>query len=100
MPCVTLATGRWALGQEIELIEAVQSALVAAFKIPPRDRDVVLDIYDEHRRIVPVGRSDRYTRVTIVGIARRSMEAKRALFRTIVQNLAVVGVPKWKCGSH
>jgi hypothetical protein len=93
MPCVTLATGRWALGREMELIEAVQSALVTAFKIPDWDRDVVLDLYDDGRRIVSAGRSERYTRVTIIGIAGRSMDAKRALYRTVVQNLAAVGVP-------
>ena len=52
MPCVRIATGTWAEGSEMKLIEAVQSALVAAFKIPQSDRDVVLDLYGENRRIV------------------------------------------------
>ncbi|WP_237215234.1 tautomerase family protein [Falsiroseomonas oryziterrae] len=94
MPCVRIATGLWATGQEAALIEAVQSALVSAFRIPEGDRDVVLDLYPENRRIVPAGRSDRYTRVEIVGIAARSAEAKRALYRTIVDNLEQVGVPR------
>jgi phenylpyruvate tautomerase PptA (4-oxalocrotonate tautomerase family) len=93
MPCVRIATGAWAAGSEMKLIEAVQSALVAAFEIPPGDRDVVLDLYGENRRIVSAGRSERYTRVEIVGIAARSLEAKRALFRTIADNLEAVGVP-------
>lgn len=94
MPCVRIATGKWAEGAEMRLIEAVQSALVAAFKIPEWDRDVVLDIYPEHRRIVSTGRSDRYTRVEIVGIAARSIEAKRDLFKSIADNLEAVGVPR------
>ena len=73
MPCVRIATGTWALGSEIKLIEAVQSALVQAFKLPEADRDVVLDLYPEHRRIVPGGRSVRYTRVEIIGIAARQL---------------------------
>lgn len=79
MPCVRMATGKWAVGSEMMLIEAVQSALVSAFKIPEGDRDVVIDLYDESRRIVSTGRSERYTRIEIVGIAARSMDAKRAV---------------------
>ena len=94
MPCVRTATGTWAEGSEMKLIEAVQSALVAAFKIPQSDRDVVLDLYDENRRIVATGRSPRYTRVEIVGIAARSLDAKRALFEAISDNLETAGVPR------
>jgi phenylpyruvate tautomerase PptA (4-oxalocrotonate tautomerase family) len=94
MPCVRIATGLWATGREEALIAAVQSAVVAAFRIPEGDRDVVLDLYDERRRIVPAGRSSRYTRVEIVGIAARSPEAKRALYRAIVENLERLGVPR------
>jgi phenylpyruvate tautomerase PptA (4-oxalocrotonate tautomerase family) len=94
MPCVRIATGKWAVGFEMKLIEAVQSALVHAFKIPESDRDVVLDLYDENRRIVSAGRSERYTRVEIIGIAARSVNAKRALFKRIADNLDAVGVPR------
>ena len=94
MPCVRIATGNWAVGVEMKLIEAVQSALVSAFKLPEWDRDVVLDLYDERRRLVSAGRSERYTRVEIVGIAARSMDAKRTLFRAIADNLETVGVPR------
>ncbi len=94
MPCVRITTGKWAEGLENELMEAVQSALVSAFKIPESDRDVVLDLYDESRRLVSHGRSERYTRVEILGIAERSLNAKRVLFKTIVENLLSVGVPK------
>lgn len=94
MPCVRIATGMWASGIEVKLIEAVQAALVSAFKIPEWDRDVVLDLYDETRRIISTGRSERYTRIEIIGIAARSMEAKRALFKSIADNLEAVGVPR------
>jgi phenylpyruvate tautomerase PptA (4-oxalocrotonate tautomerase family) len=94
MPCVRIATGSWAAGSEMALIEAVQSALVSAFQIPDRDRDVVLDLYDANRRIVSTGRSERYTRIEIIGIAARSKEAKRALFKTIADKLEAVGVPR------
>ena len=94
MPCVRIATGSWAQGMEMALIEAVQSALVSAFRIPEWDRDVVLDLYDQNRRIVSTGRSERYTRIEIIGIAARSMDAKRVLFKNIADNLEAVGVPR------
>ncbi|MGE3699275.1 MAG: tautomerase family protein [Hyphomicrobiaceae bacterium] len=79
----------------MQLIEAVQAALVSAFQIPDGDRDIVLGLYDANRRIVPGGRSERYTRVEIIGIAARSADAKRALYRAIADNLEeVAGVPR------
>lgn len=94
MPCVRIATGKWAVGCEMELIKAVQSALVSAFRIPEGDRDIVLDLYEEGRRIVSTGRSERYTRIEIVGIAARSIDAKRELFKAIADNLEGIGVPR------
>jgi len=78
----------------MELIAAVQSALLSAIKIPEWDRDIVVDIYDANRRIIPTGRSERFTRIEIELFSGRSMEAKRALYRSIVQNVAVLGVPE------
>ncbi|WP_441277512.1 hypothetical protein AB7783_09905 [Tardiphaga sp. 172_B4_N1_3] len=34
MPVTRIVTGEWARGREIEVIEAVQSAMLAALKIP------------------------------------------------------------------
>lgn len=94
MPVTRIVTGEWARGREIEVIEAVQSAMLAALKIPDWDRDVTVDIYSETQRIVPTGRSQRFTRVEITMFAGRSIEAKRSLYKTIVQNLAALGVPE------
>ena len=94
MPCARIATGTWAVGIEMKLIDAVQSALISAFRIAEWDRDVVLDLYDANRRIVSTGRSERFTRIEIIGIAARSLEAKRTLFKAIVDNLEAVGVPR------
>jgi hypothetical protein len=66
VPCVRIATGTWAASVEMKLIEAVQSALISAFKIPEWDRDVVLDLYGANQRIVSTARSERYTRIEII----------------------------------
>jgi phenylpyruvate tautomerase PptA (4-oxalocrotonate tautomerase family) len=94
MPSARIVTGEWARGREMDLIEAVQSAMLSAIKIPEWDRDVVVDLYDGARRIVPTGRSERFTRVEIELFLGRSIEAKRNLYRLIVEKLVGLGVPE------
>lgn len=93
MPSTRIMTGEWAKGRESEIIEAVQASLSASLKLPDWDRDVVLDLYNDKRRIIPTGRSERYTRVEIKMFSGRSIEAKRALYRSVVHNLVALGVP-------
>jgi phenylpyruvate tautomerase PptA (4-oxalocrotonate tautomerase family) len=93
MPSTRIMTGEWAKGRESEIIEAVQASLSASLKVPDWDRDVVLDLYNDKRRIIPTGRSERYTRVEIKMFSGRSIEAKRALYRSVVHNLVALGVP-------
>ncbi|HEX4894563.1 MAG TPA: tautomerase family protein [Hyphomicrobiaceae bacterium] len=94
MPSTRIVTGAWARGSERKVIEAVQAALVSALKIPAKDRDVVIDTYDETSRIVMTGRSQKFTRVEVTLFAGRSMEAKRALYKGLAANLAELGVPE------
>jgi len=94
MPSTRIITGDWAHGREMELIEAIQSALLSAIKIPDWDRDIVVELCEGNRRIVPTGRSEQFTRIEIELFSGRSLEAKRRLYRSIVQNLAALGVPK------
>lgn len=96
MPSTRIVTGHWAVGKELALIEAVQSALQEAIKIPDWDRDVVVDVYGAQHRIVPTGKSALWTRVEIHLFSGRSADAKRALYLSIVHNLAALGVP----GDH
>lgn len=93
MPMTRIETGACWLGErQQEMIEAVQSALSAALHLPDWDRDVVLS---EHaHRLVPPGRSERYTRVEVLLFAGRSAAAKRRLYALICDNLAALGVPR------
>lgn len=93
MPSTRIATGTWAIGREREVLEAVQSALVEGLRIPAWDRDVTLDLYGPDRRLVPDGRSDRYTVVEVKLFAGRTIEAKRALYKAMVNRLVSLGVP-------
>jgi len=94
MPSTRILTGSWARGSEARVIEAVQAALLSALKLPDDDRDIVLDLYEGRCRAVPAGRSERYTRIEVTMFSGRSMEAKRGLYKTLVENLSTVGVPK------
>jgi len=81
--------------QEVALIDAVHSALVEAFKIPPHDRNVRLNVHAPHRFACPpqAKHPEAYTHVTVSAFSGRSLDAKRALYRGIVDNLARLGVP-------
>ena len=72
----------------------MQSAFVSAIKTPEWDGDIVVDLHPANRRIVPTGKSERYTHIEIKLFAGRSIEAKRSLYRLIVDNLVGLGVPK------
>lgn len=94
MPSTRISTGVWARTRGPEVLEAVQAALVEALKIPETDRDVVLDVFDESRRIIRPGRSDFFTRVEVTLFSGRSMTAKRRLYEALVRNLSALGVPR------
>ncbi|WP_027578916.1 tautomerase family protein [Bradyrhizobium sp. Ai1a-2] len=93
MPSTRITTGIWVRGSEAIAIDAVQRALLTSLNIPDYDRDIVLDVYESYQRIIPTGRSNRYTRVEITMFSGRSLDAKKALYRAVVENLKVLGVP-------
>ena len=93
MPSTRISTGTWAQNRSHEVLEAVQAALVEALKIPPTDRDIVLEVFDPSRRIIRPNRSDYFTRVEITLFWGRSLDAKRQLYKALVRNLSALGVP-------
>ena len=80
---------------ETRLIEAVQAALVEGFKIPAADRCVRLVTHEPHRFICSPKRTqpELYTLVTVTAFSGRSLDAKRNLYRAVVQRLEEVGIP-------
>lgn len=99
MPSVLIEVRRaYSPDEEVAIIDAVHAALVAAFKIPEEDRFSRLVSYEPHRMVdgpLP-GQSDGYTRVTIDCFSGRSIEAKRRLYREIVERLETFGIPRDK----
>jgi 4-oxalocrotonate tautomerase family enzyme len=81
--------------QEVSIVEAIHAALVEGFKIPTEDRCVRLLTYEPHAFICSpkLAQPDRYTVVTVTAFAGRSLEAKRNLYRGVVERLDRLGIP-------
>jgi len=97
MPSVLIEVRKsYAPEQETALMEAVHAALREAFRILPGDRNVRLMVHAPHRFACPphLAQPDLYTHVSIDAFAGRSLGAKRALYRAIVENLSALGIPK------
>lgn len=97
MPSITIEVRReYTEPQEIAIMEAVHAAVVAAFRIPERDRSVRLLVHEPHRFDVPpqLTQPEYATVVSIDAFSGRSLDAKRNLYRTIVDNLEACGIPR------
>lgn len=96
MPSVLIETRQlYSVEVESGIMEAVHSALRDCFKILPGDRNVRLIVHEPHRFECPPDREkpEFYTHISIDCFAGRSIEAKRKLYKTIVANLEVFGIP-------
>ncbi|GAA2804637.1 tautomerase family protein [Kribbella solani] len=81
--------------EEVALIDAVHDALVTAFKIPAQDKNVRLVVHAPHRFACSprLSTPEYFTLVTIDCFAGRSVDAKRALYAAIVDNLQPLNIP-------
>src|SRR5262245_43694817 len=93
MPNTLIATRTGWIKDPAAVIEAIQSALREALKIPEGDRTLRLVEHAPSHFAVPPGRSERFTLVEITVFSGRSMSAKRSLYQAIVRNLGAAGVP-------
>ncbi|MFI8011880.1 tautomerase family protein [Acinetobacter sp. ABJ_C4_1] len=80
---------------EIRIMEGVHAALRDAFQILPHDRNVRLIVHEPHRFQCPPNKEkpEFYTLISIDGFAGRSLDAKRKLYKNIVNNLETLGIP-------
>ncbi|MFJ1521863.1 tautomerase family protein [Acinetobacter sp. ABJ_C1_1] len=80
---------------EIRIMEGVHAALRDAFQILPHDRNVRLIVHEPHRFQCPPNKEkpEFYTLISIDGFAGRSLDAKRKLYKNIVNNLEPLGIP-------
>lgn len=96
MPAILIETRKqYTKKKEIQLIDAVHSALQVSFKILPTDKVVRLVVHEAHRFATPLNleKPDYFTYISIDAFSGRSIEAKRMLYREIVKNLKSFGIP-------
>ena len=99
MPAALIEVRRqYSVDEEIAIIDAVHGALVAAFRIPPEDRNVRLIVHEPHLFACSpdLTHPEYRTIVTIDCFAGRSLDAKRKLYAAIVERLGALGIP----GDH
>jgi hypothetical protein len=93
VPNTLIATRSGWIADPSAVMDAVQSALREALKIPESDRTPRLIEHLPSHFAVPPGRGEKFTLVEVTMFSGRSMDAKRALYQAIVRNLAPLGVP-------
>jgi phenylpyruvate tautomerase PptA (4-oxalocrotonate tautomerase family) len=93
MPNTLIATRSGWITDPAAIIDAVQSALREALKIPEWDRTLRLIEHPASHFAVPPGRGEKFMLVEITMFSGRSMSAKRTLYQAIVRNLAALDVP-------
>lgn len=86
---------RYGEAQEVALIDAVQAALVSAFRIPQEDKTVRLVVHEPHRMACSpkLAQPELFTLISIDAFVGRSLDAKRALYKAIVSQLEPLGIP-------
>jgi phenylpyruvate tautomerase PptA (4-oxalocrotonate tautomerase family) len=94
MPATRIETRRgWIGGRRLEIIEAVQRALLSGLQSPEHDRCIRLVEYDDDAMIAPPHRGPFYLVIEITLFSGRSLEAKRKLYAALVEELAAFDVP-------
>jgi phenylpyruvate tautomerase PptA (4-oxalocrotonate tautomerase family) len=81
---------------ERSLIDGVYRAMEDAFHIDPNEGTIRLVVHASHRyRPDPdLEHAELHTHVSIDTFAGRSVDAKRALYRAIVDNFEQLGIPR------
>jgi phenylpyruvate tautomerase PptA (4-oxalocrotonate tautomerase family) len=93
MPNTLIATRSGWIPDPAAVIDAVQSALREALKIPEWDRTLRLIEHLPSHFAVPPGRGEKFTLVEVTMFSGRSTAAKRTLYQAIVRNLGALDVP-------
>lgn len=94
MPLAKIEVRKQRSRPEIEaMIEAVYQAQREALKVPENDRHIRYAEYAQEDFAVPDGFSENHTLVEITIFPGRSLQAKRDLYRGIVERFRALGIP-------
>ena len=94
MPNVTIEVRkRYTREQEEGIINALHAALMEGIKTPEWDRTIRLVVHEPHRFATPPKKDERYTLIDVDLFTGRSLNAKKNLYRAMVDNLGKLGIP-------
>jgi phenylpyruvate tautomerase PptA (4-oxalocrotonate tautomerase family) len=85
---------KWSRQDKDQMISALHASMVECLKIPEHDKLIRLLEYEPEDFVVPPGCSEKYVLVEISLFSGRSLDAKRALYESVVSKFAGIGVPK------
>jgi len=85
---------KWSRQEKPLIISALHEAMVECLKIPEHDRLIRFIEHEPEDFVVPPGCSDNYVLVEISLFSGRSLDAKRALYKSVVSRFTEVGIPK------
>ena len=74
-------------GYRKKILDSVHQALIDSFKIPDSDRNQLIYEFDDDNFERSANKSRTFTIIEITAFKGRSREAKRMLYRKIVENL-------------
>jgi len=94
MPTVTIEVRHsYSTEQELAIIDAVHQAMMIGIKTPDWDKNIRFISHLPHRFTSPPDKSERYTLISFDMFAGRSIEAKRRLYKELVNRLTPLGIP-------
>ena len=80
------------LEERRRLLQAVHDALIEAFRIPHDDRIQRIVEHEPEDFEIPPGSSDRFTLIEITAFPGRSADAKRNLYRALIERLGEIAI--------
>jgi len=83
---------RWSPEEKQRILNAIHLAMIEALKIPPHDKLMRFIEHSPEDFVAPPNTSENFTLVEISLFSGRSLEAKRKLYKTIVESLSSLGV--------
>jgi phenylpyruvate tautomerase PptA (4-oxalocrotonate tautomerase family) len=83
---------RWPRQMRRAIIDAVHQALVDGMLIPQSDRTLRLQEFEPEDFAVSRGKTENFMLIEIDLFAGRSLNAKRRLYKCVVENLGALGI--------
>lgn len=85
--------GSWLDGKETDFLATVHRGVAQALATPAEEPLVRLIAHPATHYLIPHSAGERFTRIEIILFAGRSLDAKRKLYRILVQHLRPFDVP-------